>query len=413
MRKLARTAVILIVLTSFAIPAGAGAAQTTIGQLAPLNSALACSGPSLFLQSALGSGPSYAAPGPGAVTSWSTTAAAGAGRTLTLKVLRPFSGGSFQVVGHDGPRTLVPGRVNTFETGIPVEANDILALNTESSDPALIGACTFFGGVGDVLAEAPGSPVDGAQFITGGNTINGFRLNVSATLASSPSLTALSPASGPIKGGSAVKIVGSEFAAVQKVTFDGVPAASFKVDSESQITAIAPAGKTASQVPVVITTAAGRASAPFTYFHTAPTITAIGPSSGSVTGGSAVTIAGSEFAEVKSVTFGGIAATTFSVEDSERQIIATAPAAKALAIVPVLVTTPAGSATATFTYAGCLVPKLRGSKLGSAKKKLKKAGCKVGKVKKRAGAGKSAPVVRQSPKPKKVLAPGTKVNLTL
>lgn len=413
MRKLSRTAVALVALISLAIPVGAKA-QTTIGQLAPTTPLLGCSGPGLFWQTALASGLGYVVPSSGAITSWSTAAADGAGRTLTLKVLRPLVGGQFLVIGHDGPRTLAPSKVNTFETSIPVQANDILALNTESSDSTLNGACSFIAasGAADVLSEAQGSPADGTPFGLS-SSINGFRLDVSATLVSPPTLTAVSPTSGPIKGGSAVTIAGSNFAAVKSVTFGGISAASFKVDSESQITAVAPAGKTVSQTPVVVTTAAGSATGTFTYVRSAPSITAISPTSGSVKGGSTVTIAGSEFAEVKSVTFGGTAAESFGV-NSESQVTAIAPAGKTLTSAQVVVTTAAGSATGTFSYEGCRVPKLSGLGLKSAKKRLRKANCKLGKARKLGGGviGKTDAVVRQNPKPRKVLAPGTKVNLT-
>ncbi len=83
---------------------------------------------------------------------------------------------------------------------------------------------------------------------------------------------------------------------------------------------------------------------------------------------------------------------------------------------PITVTTVAGTATSvqTFTYEGCMVPKLRGKKLKASKKKLRKADCKTGKVKKRKGAtGATGKVVKQSAKPGTILAPGTKVKVTL
>jgi beta-lactam-binding protein with PASTA domain len=67
-----------------------------------------------------------------------------------------------------------------------------------------------------------------------------------------------------------------------------------------------------------------------------------------------------------------------------------------------------------FTYTACVVPKLTGKKLRVSKKKLKKADCKLGKVKTLKGAtAKSSKVVKQSPKPGRVLAPGSKVSVKL
>jgi hypothetical protein len=145
-----------------------------------------------------------------------------------------------------------------------------------------------------------------------------------------------------------------------------------------------------------------------------PTIAGLTPPAGSVTGGSGVTIAGTNFAQVSSVSFGSAPA-TFTV-DSEGQITAKAPPSKVVRAVPVTVTSSAGSATSatTFVYEGCKVPKLGGKKLKLAKKALKKANCKLGKVTKKDGAtAKRGKVGSQSPKPGKILAPAAKVRLTL
>lgn len=144
-----------------------------------------------------------------------------------------------------------------------------------------------------------------------------------------------------------------------------------------------------------------------------PTISSISPSAGSVKGASVV-ITGANFASVSGVSFGSVPA-TFAV-DSEGQITATAPPSKKLATVPVTVATVAGSATSsqTFAYKGCAVPQLKGKKLKAAKKKLSKANCKLGKVTKLDGAtAKTGKVTKQGPKPGKILAPGSKVKVTL
>lgn len=145
-----------------------------------------------------------------------------------------------------------------------------------------------------------------------------------------------------------------------------------------------------------------------------PTVTSISPATGSVKGAS-VTITGANFASVTGVKFGSVPATGFTVV-SEGQITAKAPASKSLAKVPVSVTTAAGttSSLTDFTYQGCKVPNLSGKKLKAAKKKLKKAGCKIGTVTKKDGAtSNSGKVEKQGPKAGKILAPGTKVNVTL
>ena len=83
----------------------------------------------------------------------------------------------------------------------------------------------------------------------------------------------------------------------------------------------------------------------------APTVTGVSPQTGDPSGGSRVTISGSGFTNASAVSFGGVAATGFTV-DSGTQITATAPAGTGT--VDVTVTTPAGTSATSgadqFTY---------------------------------------------------------------
>jgi IPT/TIG domain/PASTA domain len=153
-----------------------------------------------------------------------------------------------------------------------------------------------------------------------------------------------------------------------------------------------------------------------------PRILAIAPTSGSVAGGTPVTVSGLNFAEVRSVSFSGVPA-SFSVAN-EGRITAIAPPNTELTSRTVEVTTVAGRANSpqTFNYVAdpkgpvpsCKVPQLKNQKLKAAKKKLKSAGCALGKVKRlgKASIGKGK-ITRQSPAAGKVLAPGGKVSVTL
>ncbi|WP_212758677.1 IPT/TIG domain-containing protein, partial [Paenibacillus sinopodophylli] len=60
-------------------------------------------------------------------------------------------------------------------------------------------------------------------------------------------------------------------------------------------------------------------------FIAAPTITSISPTAGPTTGGTTVTLTGTNLSGATAVTFGGTAATGFTV-NSATQITATAPA---------------------------------------------------------------------------------------
>ena len=87
-----------------------------------------------------------------------------------------------------------------------------------------------------------------------------------------------------------------------------------------------------------------------------PSVTTISPASGSVSGGTALTITGTDFTGATGVTIGGVAGTSFSV-DSDTQISVTTPARTgndaAIGRVPVVVQHGDGDSDGTdnFTYA--------------------------------------------------------------
>jgi hypothetical protein len=142
----------------------------------------------------------------------------------------------------------------------------------------------------------------------------------------------------------------------------------------------------------------------------APTIASLGVTKGSITGGTSVTISGTDFERTSPVDFGSTPAASFTVQN-EGTITAITPPAAGVGSVPITVTTAAGAAKSptSFAYEGCVVPKLKGKTLKAAKKKLARASCKLGKVK--GPRGKTAKVKSQKPRPGEVLAPGSKVNV--
>jgi uncharacterized repeat protein (TIGR02543 family) len=70
-----------------------------------------------------------------------------------------------------------------------------------------------------------------------------------------PAVTGISPASGPVSGGTPVTITGSGFIGATGVSFGGTAAAGFTVSSDSSITATSPAGS--GTVDVTVTTPGG------------------------------------------------------------------------------------------------------------------------------------------------------------
>ena len=134
-------------------------------------------------------------------------------------------------------------------------------------------------------------------------------------------------------------ITGSHFTDANAVTFGGV-AASFQVDSDSQITATVPVGVPA-KGKIKVSTAAGSATSATAFPRSAvakPTITSFTPTTSGI--GSGVVITGTHLTGATAVAFGSAAA-TFHV-DSDTQITTTVPSA-APAKTVIQVTTPGGS----------------------------------------------------------------------
>lgn len=236
------------------------AAQIVVGQTAPgVSPPAECADALPFdeFQRAIAAGNSYVVPTAGALTTWSTNAAAGPNQTLTLKVLHRVGALSFTVAAHDGPRPLTPGILNTFPVAIPVRQGDVIALNTPPSAPS---ACVFETGLAEDSVFLKQGDVGDSGTVAFGIGEGGWRLNVSATLLPPPAVSAIGPAAGPVTGGISVVLSGANFAGVTAVSFGAVPATSFAVGSESQITAVAPASQSLTGVPISVTTAAGTAA---------------------------------------------------------------------------------------------------------------------------------------------------------
>ena len=156
-----------------------------------------------------------------------------------------------------------------------------------------------------------------------------------------PTVTAISPTSGPSSGGTAVSITGTGFLAGSTVNFGGTVATGVTVVSSTSITAMTPA-HAAGVVNVVVTNAeeqSGTLTNGFTY-NPAPAVTAIAPNNGTPAGGTSVTVTGTSFLPGATLSLGGTPATGLTVA-SGTSITATTPA-HAAGAVNVVVTNPDG-----------------------------------------------------------------------
>lgn len=137
-----------------------------------------------------------------------------------------------------------------------------------------------------------------------------------ANAQTAPHISSFTPASGTI--GTTVTITGTGFTGATRVAFNRV-AASFSVDSDTQITATVPAGATTGTISVTTPSGTGWSfsGTPFTVDSAgAPTISSFSPGSGSV--GWTVTLTGTNFSGTTGVSFNGTPATTmWGVSDTQ------------------------------------------------------------------------------------------------
>ena len=214
----------------------------------------------------------------------------------------------------------------------------------------------------DVTVTAPG---------TGGNPDRTGSVAVSATdppvpsvatpspPAARPTVTGVSPATGPAPGGTQVTLTGTGFSATATVRFGTATASAVTVTSPTSLTAVAPPHAPGT-VTLTVTTASGTsatsAAGQFTYTTATPpqpvvpTVTALTPTSGPV--GTTVTVDGTDLASVTGVDFGTQAASSFSLTGTT--ISATAPTHTAGATVEVHLVTESGTSVSAgqFHYTG-------------------------------------------------------------
>ncbi len=159
-----------------------------------------------------------------------------------------------------------------------------------------------------------------------------------------PKITTINPATGSEAGSTEVTIEGSGFAEGASVEFGSKPALNVKVNTATSITATSPVGSGGS-LDVTVTNPSGTspdvAADEFAYTTpTKPTIDEIGPYFGPESGGTEITIIGSEFLAGAEVRFGTDPARSVTV-DSGTAITATSPPGAGLE--NVTVTTPYGT----------------------------------------------------------------------
>ena len=172
------------------------------------------------------------------------------------------------------------------------------------------------------------------------------------TYVAAPTVSGLSPTSGPSAGGTQVTITGTGFTGATALEFGTTAAASYTVSSSTQIVATTPAGS--GTVDTTVTSTGGMSlTSPadhFTYVGP-PTVTSVDPGQGPTSGGTTVTITGTNLTGATAVEFGATPVGSFNVLGGDQIDVVSPPGT---GTVDVRVTTPFGTNAAgqadTFAY---------------------------------------------------------------
>ena len=291
-------------------------------------------------------------------TSITATAPAGAAGAVDVRVTTP-GGTSANTASDDYTYVALPTVTSISPAGGPTGGGTTVTItgtNFTGATQVRFGATNASGftvnSATSITATAPAGAAGVVDVRV--TTAGGQSANTSAddyTYAAAPTITSISPMSGPAPGGTTVTITGTNLTGATAVAFGAAAGTSINVVNSTTVTVVSPAGT--GTVDVRLTTPGGTspntAADDFTYIP-APTVASLNPTSGPVGGGTAVTITGTSFTGATSVTFGGATA-SFSVVNGTT-ITATAPAGSGTA--DVRVTTPSGTSANTaaddYTY---------------------------------------------------------------
>ncbi len=257
--------------------------------------------------------PAAATSGPISVTTPSGSATS----STSFTVVNPPTIASFTPTsGPAGATVTISGTHFTGATSVTF--NGTAAAFTVDSDTSVRAAVPAGATTGPIAATTPDGTATSANVFT---------------VTHPPVIAGFSPSSGPI--GSTVAIAGANFSGATAVRFNGT-AATFSVDSDTSLRATVPPGATTGSLSVTTPEGTANSSNAFTVTPP-PSITSFTPPSGPT--GASVTISGTHFTGVTSVTFNGAAA-TYTL-DSDSSIRATVPVTTTG---PISVTTGGGTA---------------------------------------------------------------------
>ena len=168
------------------------------------------------------------------------------------------------------------------------------------------------------------------------NTPSGTASTQTYTYIALPTLTSTSPAgaSGPLVGGTQLRILGSNLSTTSGVTMGGSQNATLQVIEAAGVTLLSPPSSTAGSKTIQVTTAGGVTSSntiTFTYVAT-PALSSLSPAAGPLVGGTVVGITGTNLQNPRFVFFGNTQATNLIGNAAGNTAFATTPAGSAGAV---------------------------------------------------------------------------------
>jgi hypothetical protein len=195
-------------------------------------------------------GATLTSPVNGAVVSWQVQGASGG--PFYLRVLHPNGKGAYEAAGTSLGSSPKGEGLETFNTNLKIQAGDLIGIDPTSATDKIGVAEASGAGYASIFPTPPDGSV-----VPPSETFKGGEVELSAEIQPAPEVTLVAPPFGPVTGGTVVTITGKNLSKASEVKFGSTPAAGFTVDSDTEITATAPASLRPGQVDVSVTTFAG------------------------------------------------------------------------------------------------------------------------------------------------------------
>jgi uncharacterized protein (TIGR03437 family) len=262
-------------------------------------------------------------------------------------------------LGPTNPNNIPSGLIyrggNDYPLAVPVDSILAEGLTATAMNialvPGTVGVYYVEFAIGSGVTSNALAQLTIAQQLFVSNVVT-FPVVVAGTTLLPPTIMSITPAAGPLAGGTVVTITGTNLLNVETVTFGGLEATSFGSATSTSITATVPGGLVLGPVSVIVTAPTGSNAANTLYTYVAvPAVTSISPNTGKIAGGTTVTISGTGLTGATDVSFGGIDAPSFTVVNDTTITAVTPPSpSNAGGVASVTVVTPGGNTSGTLTF---------------------------------------------------------------